>query len=117
MTTQRTPHIANKNARRFVEARQPFKGSNLYAERHVTDHTDLYVVYSYGEHFPIYVAEVGESGLVHWYKNQEKWSQSTSRHQSQAMPFYVNFVPMTTGAMKRLARDGIAGLAAKGEME
>ena len=113
----KTPQIANKACRKFVEARQPFKGSHLYAERRVTDYTDLYIVYSYGEHFPIYVAEVGDCGEVQWYKNVDKWSQSTSRHQSQALPYYVNFTPMNTGAMKRLARDGIAGLAAKGEME
>ena len=109
-------NIANKDARKYVEARKPFKGSHLYAERRVTEHTDIYVVYSYGEHFPISVGEVGDNGYVHWYANTDKWSQSTTRHQSQARPFYVNMLPMTTGAMRRLARDGIAGLAAKGEL-
>ena len=108
------PRIANKDARRFVEARKPFKGNNLYAERHIASHghTDLYVVYSYGEHFPIYAAEVGDCGQVHWYENDGKWSQSTSRHQSQARPRWVQFIPMNTGAMQCLARDGIAGVAA-----
>lgn len=111
--------IANKDCRKFVEARRPFKGSNLYAERRTAGngHSDLYVVYSYGEHFPIYVAEVGEFGQVHWYANTDKYSQSTTRHQSLARPYYVNFMPMTTSAMRRLAIDGIAGLAAKGELQ
>ncbi len=115
----KTATIANKDCRKFVEARRPFKGSNLYAERRTAGngHSDLYVVYSYGEHFPIYVAEVGEFGQVHWYANTDKYSQSTTRHQSLARPYYVNFMPMTTSAMRRLAIDGIAGLAAKGELQ
>jgi hypothetical protein len=106
--------IANKNARKFVEARQPFKGSNLYAERRTASHghTDIYVVYSYGPHFPIYVAEVGDNGEVHWYENEGKYSQSTTRHQSQARPSYVKLMPMTTAMLQALVRDGIAGVAA-----
>ena len=71
-------------------------------------------MYSYGEHFPIYVAEVGDNGEVHWYENDGKWSRSTTRHQQQARPSYVKFTPMNVGAMQCLARHGIAGVAARG---
>lgn len=115
-----TPRIANKACRRFVEARQPFRGSNMYAERRTASHghSDLYVVYSYGEHWPLYIAEVPDDacGEITWYENNERYSQSTQRQQSQARPSYVHLMPMTTNAMRRLARDGIAGLAAKGEL-
>lgn len=115
----KAPHIANKACRKYVEARKPFRGSNLYAERHTASHgnSDLYVVYSYGAHWPLYVAEVTNDacGQITWYENADRFSQSTTRHQAQARPNYVHFTLMTAGAMRRLACDGIAGLAAKGE--
>lgn len=114
-----TPRIANKACRRFVEARQPFRGSNMYAERRTASHghSDIYVVYSYGVHWPLFVAEVADDacGEIKWYENADRFSQSTTRQQSQARPSYVHFTPMTAGAMRRIAVDGIAGLAAKGE--
>lgn len=109
--------IANKAARRMVEQRRPFEGSNLFARESTPQHghTTLYVVCSYGPHFPIYIAETdNETGEVQWYENVEKFSQSTTRHQSQANP-YAQCMPMTVGAMRRIAVEGIAGLAAKGE--
>jgi hypothetical protein len=113
--------IANKAARAMVEARRPFEGSNLFAREHVPPHghTTLYVVYSYGEHFPIYIAETdNETKRLTWYANSDKYSPSTSRHQSQAAPWHGTYcVPMTTDAMRRIAKDGIAGLVVKGEMQ
>jgi hypothetical protein len=35
-----------------------------------------YIIYSYGKHFPVAVYIKG-----HWYVNQDRFSQSTSRHQ------------------------------------
>ena len=113
-----TNRIANKACRQYVEARKPFTGSNMYAERRTASHghSDLYVVFSYGEHWPIYIAETdNETGHTEWYENNERYSQSTTRHQSQANP-YKPCVPMTPGAMRRIAAEGIAGFAAKGEM-
>ena len=111
--------VANKSCRHFVAARVPFIGSNMYAERRTASHghSDIYVVYSYGVHWPIYIAEVPADacGEITWYENADKFSQSTSRHQSQARPHYVHFTLMTAGAMRRIAVDGIAGYAAKGE--
>ena len=113
-----TNRIANKAYRQYVEARKPFTGSNMYAERYTASHghSDLYVVFSYGEHWPIYIAETdNETGHTEWYENNERYSQSTTRHQSQANP-YKPCVPMTPGAMRRIAAEGIAGFVAKGEM-
>jgi len=69
--------VANKNCREYVERREEFNGSNLYGvwERGV------YVVYSYGRHFPLLVCK-GNT----WYFNESKYSQSTSRHLSQSRP-------------------------------
>ena len=111
--------VANKNCRHFVAARVPFIGSNMYAERRTASHgnSDIYVVYSYGVHWPLYVAEVTNDacGEIKWYENADRFSRSTARHASQARPHYVHFTLMTAGAMRRIAMDGIAGLAAKGE--
>ena len=110
--------IANKSARAMVQLRRPFEGSNLFAREAYPQHgmSKLYVVYSYGEHFPIYVAETDEGNNTTWYENAERYSQSTSRHQSQCHPF-ENTIKLTAGAMRRCAVEGIAGVAAMGEMK
>lgn len=52
-----------------------FKGNSLYAE--TID--NLYIVYSYGKHFPIAVYNFDTKI---WYINTDKYSTTTSRHQS-----------------------------------
>ena len=76
----------------------------------------LYVVYSYGEHFPLYIAETDEGNNTQWYTTADRYSQSTSRHHSQCNPFY-DAIPLTAGAMRRCAKEGIAGVAAMGELK
>ena len=68
--------------------REEFKGSNLFGEWDgASDYFDIsdtytpYVVYSYGRHFPIYLYLNGV-----WYENTDKYSVSTSKHQTQARP-------------------------------
>lgn len=109
--------IANKSARAMVQLRRPFEGSNLFARENFPSHgiSVVYVVYSYGEHFPIYVAETDEGNNTTWYQNADRYSQSTSRHQSQCNPF-EDAIPLTAGAMRRCAEQGIAGVAAMGAM-
>lgn len=73
---------ANKNARELVTDKRPFKGSNTFAETTVNREGDIcYKVYSYGYHFPIYAFKNAQ-----WYKNKDRYSVSTSRHQSQLRP-------------------------------
>ena len=108
---------SNRNCRAQVQQRNAFTASNIFAE-YITTNADLstldtcrYVVYSYGRHFPMYIYEGG-----HWYANIDKYSPSTSRHQSQANPCtgQTQAMPMTTEQMQTIVRWGIAGLAAKG---
>jgi hypothetical protein len=110
--------IANQAARGMVKTRRPFEGSHLFAREHVPEHqhTVLYVVYSYGEHFPLFVAETDDQNRTVWYENADRYSVTTSKHRTQTHPHF-DCIPMTTQAMRRLARDGIAGLAAKGELQ
>ena len=62
--------IANKSARAMVQLRRPFDGSNLFARETRPSHrlSTLYVVYSYGVHFPIYIAETDEGNNTTWYE-------------------------------------------------
>lgn len=104
---------SNAKCRTLVQSRQPFNGNNLFgvylegnAELNLTPR---YVVYSYGTHFPLFVCQDGV-----WFENQDRYSVSTSKHRTQSHPHYPT-TPMTTGAMTRIAQDGIAGLAVLGE--
>ena len=108
---------SNKNCRLLVQNRQAFTANNIFAE-YVTANADgqpldtcRYVVYSYGKHFPMYIYEGGA-----WYANIDKFSVSTSKHQTQANPCLGQStpMPMNTLAMQTIVRYGIAGLAAKG---
>lgn len=77
---------SNKGCGKYVAERIPFQGSNLFAI-HKSD--SLYVVYSYGHHFPMYIydKEVGQ-----WFANKDKYSPSTTRQQSQARPHGVTVI-------------------------
>lgn len=72
--------IANKDAREYVRNRIVFDGSNLFA-RYATD--NLYVVYSYGFHFPMYIWD-NTCGI--WLRNVTEKSASTAKHYSECCP-------------------------------
>ena len=70
--------IANRNGRQYAEGKIDFQGSNTFGEWYGS----CYAVYSYGYHFPIF-AFVQQQG---WFENTDKYSISTSKHQSQMKP-------------------------------
>ena len=110
-----TPRISNRAAREYVRRRAQFKASNMFTDERVLGESVLYIVYSYGEHFPMFIAETTADNKTHWYANQEKWSRSTTRHQSQAHPPYdIQTVPMNTEQMKLIARGGLMELVRRG---
>ena len=45
--------------------------------------TGLYAVYSYGFHFPMYVYDTASN---QWFGNHDKYSRTTTSHQSYAQP-------------------------------
>jgi hypothetical protein len=65
----------------------------------------VYVIYSYGEHFPMYVYD-DESGR--WLGNKDKYSRTTSTHQSKYRPSEVAEWFDTT-ALKNIVRYGLVG--------
>lgn len=93
--------INNRDARQYVTSLTPFMGSNLFS----VAYDDLYVVYSYGNHFPIYIHSALSGG---WYANSDRYSSSTSRHQSLARPFAVDTdaIWLSTEGMLVLANHG-----------
>lgn len=101
------PRISNSEIRNFVQNKRPFtnnkdsvygdwkdavdysevdvsyRGSPPPQKTYETVITQIYVVYSYGTHFPMYIY------LPHqdqWFGNSDKYSRTTSSHQSQANP-------------------------------
>ncbi len=91
--------IANKNASGYVRRRREFKGSNLFG----TYLDDRYVVYSYGEHWPLFVHINGA-----WFENQDKYSRTTSKQKRQAHPD-ADTVKLSTEQMISVAQKGIVG--------
>ena len=72
--------VPNKNASTYTTNREPFKGSNTWGEW-LTE--KLYVVYSYGRHFPLFV---WDEDIAMWFANDDKYSRSTSKHRTQLRP-------------------------------
>ena len=88
--------IANRDARHYVAGCKEFKGNNLFGEMR----GQLYVVYSYGYHWPLFVC----SACGVWYENASKYSVSTSKHKSQSNPL-VTTIPMSVEDLKTFIAD------------
>lgn len=97
--------IANSSCRPFVQEHKPFTGSNLFACNQSNTTEQWYVVYSYGEHFPLFIHANGC-----WFENEDGFSQSTSRHRSQTHP-RTNTILLSTHWMRVLANGGWAAIA------
>lgn len=114
----------NANARQYVQRREDFRASNTFALTLPPVPECLtyrYVVFSYGEHYPLFIAEWlpggPDGGKVQWYVNRDNYSITTSKHRTQLNPLDANILPMTTDAMKTIANYGTAGLAVMGEYD
>ena len=73
--------VNNKDMSRMVTWREPFRNNNdtCYGQWQ----GKLYITYSYGRHFPIYI---WDEEAVCWYGNSSKYSSTTTRHQRSARP-------------------------------
>lgn len=77
----KTPRINGRKCRPYVQNRKAFTNSN--GQLYGVSHTPLlYVVYSYGEHWPLFVWDGFD-----WYENEDRCSPTTSRHRSYAHPY------------------------------
>jgi hypothetical protein len=99
--------VSNSKARQYVEKLEEFQGSNTFGKwldvgNGRTETNLLYVVYSYGSHFPMYVWDSTEKK---WLGNKDKYSQSTTRHQSLLRPSSVG-IWYDTNEMKEVIYHG-----------
>ena len=93
--------VSNNKARDYVNGFKEFQGSNMFSESYPSK--GLYVVYSYGSHFPMYIYDK-EQGK--WIGNKDKYSSSTTRHQSQGRPSGEIDVWYNTNDMKDIIWHG-----------
>lgn len=77
--------VANRDCYSYVERQEEFNGSNLFARWH----GNVYVVYSFGMHYPIFLWIDPEKPDGGWYENNTVYSKTTTKHQTQARPIGV----------------------------
>lgn len=114
--------ISNRDTSSHVKDRCVFKNYNdtlwgEWYEQGIPETGEVvrrYCVYSYRYSWPLFVAETGADGEVHWFENIDRFSVTTSRHKTQAHP-RVPTTLMTVGAMRRIVREGMVGLVVHGE--
>jgi len=106
-----TVKVANKNASKEVNDRIPFDGNNTFGRwSHrglFTDERDeVYVVYSYGRHFPMFAYS---TITKQWYENADGYSRTTAKHKAQLRPDgNIRVVPH--GCIVTIAKSGVVEL-------
>jgi hypothetical protein len=90
---------AEVNGKRKFFVRNPKTANgSVFSERM----GDLYIVYSYGFHFPMWVYDYA---ISKWIGNESKYSTSTSKQQSKTRPDDVSFW-LDTDALKHMIGKG-----------
>ena len=78
--------VSGQDCRRFVQSKVPFRNNSksLWGSWQTAEDGDtLYVVCSYRPSWPLYVYS---SKLAKWFRNEDKYSVTTSKHASQSHP-------------------------------
>jgi len=103
--------IANRDAGRYAADKVVFVGSNLFAEwRTGTDEGTRYVVFSYGNHWPLYIWDVTTE---QWYGNFSRFGVTTSKHFTQARPAGLtsaDIIPLHVEDMIKVVDGGVPEL-------
>lgn len=97
----------NGKCRDYVEKRMPFVASNLYAEwvyPRGKEEPAMYVVYSWGKHFPLYIWEPVERC---WLKNISSTTNSSNQHRYDASLANETYMPLDTDTMIDITDRGI----------
>lgn len=99
----KSTRVSGWKCRTYVQNKQPFhnsgsnhrhpNGSTLWGEQR----GDMYTVYSYGYHWPLYAYWKGI-----WFSNKDKYGRTTSKHSSQANPLTAS-VPLGQSDMALIA--------------
>ena len=75
------PNLSNAETREPIERREIFTTNAATIFPRKT--SNLYIVYSWGTHFPMWVYD---GDLNQWFGNSDRYSRSTSKHQSLSRP-------------------------------
>ena len=123
--------IPNRQARGYVQELKPFTASNIFAEWITVKYREedrwkdrrIYVVFSYGKHWPLFVYD-GQAEV--WFENTERYSDggvrpprldllnTTSRHRSQAHPLRPT-IACDVQTMKEVLTTGVNAILLRGE--
>ncbi len=68
-----------------------------------------YAVFSYGRHWPLFVA-VTLGGRTVWFENKNRWGTTTSKHRSQSHP-HCDTTMLTVDEMRLLVYKGFTALS------
>ena len=100
--------VTNEEARQYVLRKEEFITGNktMFSERCNGHGRNVYVVFSYNTHFPMYIYDYEAQ---QWYGNSDKYSRTTSRHQNITRPPNVAQW-YDTDTMKYIDQHGIVGL-------
>ena len=103
--------IANYQASSYSGNKKEFIGSNLFAEwRTGKDGHARYVVFSYGNHWPLYI---WDTTTEQWYGNFSRYGVTTSKHFGQARPAGLtsaDLIPMHVEDMIKIVDGGVPGI-------
>lgn len=102
------PRLANNELRGPIKRREMFKtnSGSVFPRRE----GNLYVVYSYDTHFPMWVYD---GHLNQWFGNSDRYSRTTSKQHSQTRPDVAMDMCDTRTLRQIIAWDGYAQYTAK----
>jgi hypothetical protein len=118
--TKVTKRVNNKDMSHYTTYRLPFENHpsrdtqqpTVWGEWQESQGNHLYIVYSYGHHFPLYIYDEQAQA---WCGNSDYYSQTTSRHKTLAKPQTPNEFPRYGMMLMHqiIHQGGIAGAIAR----
>ena len=103
----RPKRVTNRKCESLVQDKLPFRGSNMYGEWKSplpTTEPPVYVVYSWGEHFPLYIYEPTKD---EWFINTDGTTNSSIQHRWDAQLKDVSYLPLDCDTMIDIINRGI----------
>lgn len=100
-----------RKVREMVQSKRVFEGNSVYGDW-AAEKGALYVVYSYGTHWPLFIWSPLEQ---RWFENSSRYSTTTSRHRSACHP-HCDTIQRPLQWMKDLIRLGRSELLETNEL-
>tara|TARA_Y100001938_G_scaffold109884_1_gene150243 strand:- start:213 stop:527 length:315 start_codon:yes stop_codon:yes gene_type:complete len=95
----------NTKAHDLVGQCAPFKGHNTFGEIINGKRNTMYVVYSYGYHWPMYIYSYNSK---QWYRNTSKYSSTTSKQTTILKPHFLtdeDFIDLPLDEMQFMVKE------------